>query len=140
MDIRPIAGALGLLYAATAQAGIAADVVTGERGTAVGVAAVIGAVATAAGVLLWRSSQAASRTVAEALDMVRLERAEHANTRARLDRTDRKLDQTEHKLGLTELKLHVAEVKLDQTEHKLHVAEVELVRLRLQVEGLHDNG
>lgn len=126
MDIRPLAGALGLLYAAAAQAGFAADVVTGERGTAVGVAAVIGAVATAAGVLLWRSSQAQSRTMAEALDMVRLERAEHANTRARLDRTDRKLEQTEH--------------KLQATEHKLHVAEIEIRRLRLQVEELHDNG
>lgn len=119
MDLRPIAGALGLLYAFAAQAGIAADVVTGERGTAIGVAAVIGAVATAAGLLLYRSSQAASRTVAEALDMVRLERAEHANTRARLDRTER---------------------KLEQTEHKLHATEVELARLRLQVEELTDNG
>lgn len=126
MDPRPIAALLGLLYAAAAQAAYAADVVTGERGTAVGVAAVIGAVATAAGVLLWRSSQAQSRTMAEALDMVRLERAEHANTRARLDRTDRKLEQTEH--------------KLQATEHKLHVAEIEIRRLRLQVEELHDNG
>lgn len=133
MDIRPIAGALGLLYAAAAQAGVAADVVTGERGTAVGVAAVIGAVATAAGVLLWRSSQAQSRTMAEALDMVRLERAEHANTRARLDRTDRKLEQTEHKL-------QAAEHKQQMTEHKLQVAETEIRQLRRQVEELHDNG
>lgn len=92
MDIRPVAGALGLLYAFAAQAGLAADAVTGDRATAVGVALVIGAVATAAGTLLWRSSQAAARTQAAAMEMLAVERAAHAETRARLDRTEHRLD------------------------------------------------
>lgn len=95
--LRPALGALALLYAATAQAAYAVDTITGERGTAVGAALLIGAVATAAGTLLYRSSQAAARSWQQAMRMLDTERAEHVNTRQRLERSEARLDAEVHR-------------------------------------------
>lgn len=132
MPLGPTAGVAGLLYSLAASAGWAADVVTGDRATAAaGVAAVIGAVATGSALLLYRSSQASAAAHAELMERLRLELAEHAATRARLDVTERRLAEADRKLDR-------AEHKLDRAEHKLHVAEVELERLRHRVEELTD--
>lgn len=131
MPLGPTAGVAGLLYSLAASAGWAADVVTGDRATAAGVAAVIGAVATGSALLLYRSSQASASAHAELMERLRLELAEHAATRARLDATDRKLGEADRKLDRAEHKLAVA-------EHKLAVAEAELDRLRHRIEDLTD--
>lgn len=123
MPLGPTAGVAGLLYSLAASAGWAADVVTGDRATAA-VAAVIGAIATGSALLLYRSSQASAAAHAELMERLRLELAEHASTRARLDATERRLVE--------------ADRKLDRTEHKLAVAEVELDRLRRRLEELTD--
>lgn len=124
MPLGPTAGVAGLLYSLAASAGWAADVVTGDRAAAAGVAAVIGAIATGSALLLYRSSQASAAAHAELMERLRLELAEHASTRARLDATERRLVE--------------ADRKLDRTEHKLAVAEVELDRLRRRLEELTD--
>lgn len=124
MPLGPTAGVAGLLYSLAASAGWAADVVTGDRATAAGVAAVIGAVATGSALLLYRSSQASAAAHAELMERLRLELAEHAATRTRLDATERRLVE--------------ADRKLDRAEHKLHVAEVEIERLRHRLEELTD--
>lgn len=124
MHLGPTAGVAGLLYSLAASAGWAADVVTGDRATAAGVAAVIGAVATGSALLLYRSSQASAASHAELMERLRLELAEHAATRTRLD--------------VTECRLAESDRKLDRAEHKLAVAEVELERLRHRVEELTD--
>lgn len=131
MHLGTTAGVTGLLYSLAASAGWAADVVTGDRATAAGVAAVIGAVATGSALLLYRSSQASAAAHAELMERLRLELAEHAATRGRLGDTDRRLADTERKLDRTEHKLTL-------TEHKLALAEVELQRLRHRVEELTD--
>lgn len=129
MPLGPTAGVAGLLYSLAAAGAWAADAVTGDRATAVGVAAVIGAIATGSAGLLWRSSQASASAHAELMERLRLELAEHAATRARLDGTDRKLTETERKLDRAEHKLAVA-------EHKLAVTEAELGRLRHRLEEI----
>ena len=145
MHLGTTAGVTGLLYSLAASAGWAADVVTGDRATAAGVAAVIGAVATGSALLLYRSSQASAAAHAELMERLRLELAEHAATRARLDTserrqgdTERKLDRAEHKLVVTEHKLVVTEHKLVVTEHKLAATEAEVERLRHRLEELTD--
>lgn len=127
MDPRTIAGALAALYAsAVAAGGYATDVVTGERGTAVGVALLIGAVATAAGTLLYRTSQAWARTNAQAMELLAVERTEHAHTRERAERAEAKAD--------------AAEARALRTEGRLRAAEAELVRIRAMLEDLDDSG
>lgn len=129
MHLGTTAGVAGLLYSLAAAGGWAADVVTGDRATAVGVAAVIGAIATGSAGLLWRASQAAQAAHAELMERLRLELDEHAATRARLDVTERRLAESDRKLDRAEHKLAV-------TEHKLAVTEAELGRLRHRLEEI----
>lgn len=138
MHLGTTAGVAGLLYSLAAAGGWAADVVTGDRATAVGVAAVIGAIATGSAGLLWRASQAAAAAHAELMERLRLELAEHAATRARLDMSERRQVDTERKLDRAEHKLAVTEHKLSVTEHKLAVTEAELDRLRHRLEEITD--
>ncbi len=138
MHLGTTAGVAGLLYSLAASAGWAADVVTGDRATAAGVAAVIGAVATGSALLLYRSSQASAAAHAELMERLRLELAEHAATRARLDTSERRQVDTERKLDRAEHKLAVTEHKLAVTEHKLAVTEAELERLRHRLEEITD--
>lgn len=131
MHLGTTAGVAGLLYSLAAAVGWAADVVTGDRATAVGVAAVIGAIATGSAGLLWRASQAAQAAHAELMERLHLELDEHAATRARLDVTERRLAESDRKLDRAEHKLAV-------TGHKLAVTEAELGRLRHRLEEITD--
>lgn len=145
MHLGTTAGVAGLLYSLAASAGWAADVVTGDRATAAGVAAVIGAIATGSALLLYRSSQASAAAHSELMDRLRLELTEHAATRARLDvserrqaDTERKLERAEHRQADTERKLVESDRKLADTERKLAGAEAELERLRHRLEEITD--
>lgn len=91
MTIKPAVYAAVILYAAAGQLVLAIDDVTGGRATTIGAAALIGAVATAAGALLLKNVAANKQLFAQAMEQLAAEQRSHATTRERLDHVEAQL-------------------------------------------------
>ena len=94
MTLKPAVYAAMLLYAAAGQLVIAVDSVAGDKAATIGAAALIGAVATAAGALLLRNVQANKQLFAQAMEQMSSLKTELHEEQERHDRTRASLDTT----------------------------------------------